>query len=76
MRTNADVERNHLSSNNTEPLSFLYAAPVRTFIGAAFPQIKMPAEAVNWLSTHAAESWSLRKGRFAVGSWWRSETQR
>jgi hypothetical protein len=65
MRTNADVERNHLSSNNAESLSFLYAAPVRTFIGAAFPQIKMPAEAVNWLSTHAAESWSAEKAAAA-----------
>src|SRR3982751_2915457 len=41
--------------------------PARVLVGAAMPQVFVPAEPVNRLPAHAAETWPARKRFLAVG---------
>ena len=55
------------------PCDHTGAVPYRILIGPSVPQIDMPAEPINRLPTHAAESWTQRVVAFAIGRRWRPE---
>jgi hypothetical protein len=47
--------------------------PDRIFVGATIPKIRMPAETINRLTAHTAETRALAIYWFAIRRGWRSK---